>query len=186
MARWIGPSPDHDHIRDVLAAAQAWRDRCFLGGGSVFGDASLWTPENMTNLSGQLEVDPLDGEKAKFFEKLERQLEGARSEVVQLAAEAVWFAYLFVWKGDMFPQTKRDRITRVWGWSGANAIDGNVYLSDRTLSGVGRAGFGYLTRLSAELRFLMRVVGEWQGLPSNRRTAPDGSRVGLGFRRLAR
>ena len=181
MARWIGPSPDHDHIRDVLAAAQAWRDRCFLEGGSVFGDASLWTPEHMADFSGQLEVDPLDGEKAKFFEKLERQLEGARSEVVQLAAEAVWFAYLFVWKGDMFPQTKRDRVTRVWGWSGANAIDGNVYLSDQTLSGVGRAGFGYLTRLSAELRFLMRVVGEWQGLPSNRRTALMGAESAWDF-----
>ena len=171
MARWIGPSPQHDHIRDVLAAAQAWRDRCFLEGGSVFADASLWTPENMAVFSRQLEVDPLDGEKAKFFEKLERQLSGARRDVVQLAAEAVWFAYLFVWNGDMFPQTKRDRVTRVWGWSGADAIDGNVYLSDQTLSGVGSTGFGYLTRLSAELRFLMRVVGEWRVLPSNRKSA---------------
>ena len=169
MARWIGPSPEHDHIGDVLAAAEAWRDKCLMEGGSVFGDESLWTPENMVALSGKLEVDPLDGQKAKFLEKLERQLDGARREVVQLAAEALWFAYLFHWKSGLRPQTKRERITRVWGWSGANAIGESVYLSDQTLSGVGSPGFGFMTRLSTEIRFLMRAVDRWRGLPLDRK-----------------
>ena len=169
MARWIGPSSEHDHFGKVLAAAHVWRDSCFLEGGSIFDDAPLWTPETMTDLTGRLEVDPLDGQNVDFYSKLERQLEAARSEVKQLAAEAIWFAYLFPWRGEMRPQTKRDRITRVWGWSGANSIDDDVHLADETLRGVGRAGQGFRQRLSMELRFLMRVVGEWRALPPDRR-----------------
>ena len=169
MARWIGPSADHDHFGKVLAAAHVWRDSCFLEGGSMFGDAPLWTSENMADLTGRLEVDPLDGQNVDFYAKLERQLEAARPEVNQLAAEAIWFAYLFPWRGEMRPQTKRDRITRVWGWSGVNSIDDDVHLADETLRGVGRAGRGFRQRLSMELRFLMRVVGEWRALPPDRR-----------------
>ena len=169
MARWIGPSPQHDHIRDLLAAAEVWRDRCLLEAGSVFSDASLWTLETMADLTGRLEVDPLDGQKATFYEKLEVQLKGARSEVVQLATEVIWLALMFVWKEDMRPQTKRNRLMLVWGWSGADPIDENVYLSDQTLGGVGRVGRGYLPRLSMESRFLMRVVGQWRALPADRR-----------------
>ena len=185
MARWIGPSPEHDHIGAVLVAAEIWRDRCFLEDGSVFGDESLWTPENMAALSGKLEVDPLDGEGAKFLEKLERQLDGAGREVVQLAAEVLWFAYLFAWKAGLRPQTKRERITRVWGWSGANAIGESVYLSDQTLSGVGSPGFGFndtsphgdsLSHAGS------RPVARSAARPENR---SEGSRIAVGIRRLA-
>ncbi len=169
MARWIGPRTEHDHFGKILAAAQAWRDSCFLDGGSMFGDAPLWTPENMADFARRLEVDPLDGQKADFYAKLERQLETARPEEKQLAAEAIWFAYLFLWKAEMLPQTKRDRITLVWGWSGANPINDHAHLTDETLCGVGRAGQGFRQRLSWELHFLMRVVGEWRTLPSGRR-----------------
>ncbi len=175
MARWIGPSPEHDHIRALLAAAEVWRDRCLLEAGSVFSDASLWTPETMAELTGRLEVDPLDGQKASFYEKLEVQMKGAPPEVVQLATEVIWFALLFVWNEDMRPQTKRNRITLLWGWSGADPIDESIYLSDQTLGGAGRVGRGYLPRLSMESRFLMRVVGQWRALPADRRAELMGA-----------
>ena len=100
MARWIGPGPQHAHISDLLGAAEVWRDTCLLEAGSLVTDASLWTPETMADLTARLEVDPLEGEKASFYAKLERQLQGARREVVQLATEVLWLAQLFVWNED--------------------------------------------------------------------------------------
>ena len=166
MARWIGLSPEHDHIGDVLVAAEAWRGRCFMGDGSVFVDEPLWTPENMSDLWGCIEHDPLDGEKANFYEKLQVQLDSARPEVVQLAAEVIWFAFLFVWKGAMLPQTKRERITRVWGWSGVNSIDTNALLGDQTLGGVGTTGRGFMAYLSMEIRFLLGAAEKWKAQPA--------------------
>ena len=181
MARWIGPSPQHDHIGDLLAAAEAWRDTCLLEAGSLFTDASLWTPETMADLTARLEVDPLEGEKATFYQKLERQLQGARREVVRLATEVLWVALLFVWNEDMRPQTKRDRLMLVWGWSGADPIPENVFLSDQTLGGVGRVGRGYLPRLSMESRFLLRVVTQWRALPADRRVELMGAESAWDF-----
>lgn len=88
MARWIGPDRD---IGDVLAAAEAWRDRCFLGRGSVFGDEPLWTLENVRRLR---ELCPTEGKEAdeEAWVRLTRQLSDAPPQVVRMAAEAVWLA----------------------------------------------------------------------------------------------
>ena len=74
MARWIGP--DDDHIVDVLAAAEAWRDRCFIADGSLFGDENLWTLDNIRELRRRVIDDPVPGEGG-FIDKFEKQLKSA-------------------------------------------------------------------------------------------------------------
>ena len=161
MARWIGP--DHDHIDAVLDAAEAWRDRCFLADGSLFGDERLWTLGNIEEFRGRVIDDPIE-RKDKFINKLEEQLESASPQVKQLAAELLWFLYLFLHRRAMKPETKRDNIERVWGWSGSNLPDSD-HLSERALMGVGRPGAAYMTRPQWELGFLLQMLERWRSEP---------------------
>ena len=161
MARWIGP--EHDHIDAVLAAAEAWRDRCFLADGSLFGDERLWTLGNIEEFRGRVIDDPIE-RKDKFINKLEEQLESASPQVKQLAAELLWFLYLFLHRRAMKPETKRDNIGRVWEWSGSNLPDSD-HLSERALMGVGRPGAAYMTRPQWELGFLLQMLERWRSEP---------------------
>lgn len=69
MSRWIGPSPEHDHIGDVLDAADAWRDRCFTTDGSLFGEEALWTIVNiqvLKELTSRIVDSPIKSEDSSF------------------------------------------------------------------------------------------------------------------------
>ena len=58
----------------VLAAAEEWRRRCLLDGGSLFTERALWTQSNFDELR-TLYVENLDDESSdKFLTKLKRQL----------------------------------------------------------------------------------------------------------------
>ena len=161
MARWIGP--DHDHIDAVLAAAEAWRERCFLADGSLFGDERLWTLGNIEEFRSRVIDDPIE-RKDKFINKLEEQLESASPQVKQLAAELLWFLYLFLHRRAMKPETKRDNIERVWEWSGSSLPDSG-HLSEEALMGVGRPGAAYMTRPQWELGFLLQMLERWRSEP---------------------
>ena len=161
MARWIGP--DHDHIDAVLDAAEAWRDRCFLADGSLFGKERLWTLDNIEEFRSRV-IDDSIGRKDKFINKLEEQLESTSPQVKQLAAELLWFLYLFLNRRAMKPETKRDSIERVWEWSGSSLPDGD-HLSEQALMGVGHPGVAYMTRLQWELGFLLKMLERWRSEP---------------------
>ena len=77
MARWTGPGLENAHIGSVLAAADAWRERCFMADGSLFGDESLWTLSNIQDLKIRVIDNPIMGADLTFVEKLEEQLRGA-------------------------------------------------------------------------------------------------------------
>ena len=68
----------------VLDAAQQWRTRCLIEGGSVFGDEPLWRLEHIEALE-QYFVNNLDMGEGDFFEKLEAQLAPTQPEVKKLA-----------------------------------------------------------------------------------------------------
>ena len=166
MARWIGPE-NEDHATAVLAAAYAWRERCFLADGSLFGDESLWTVENIRELRRRVIDNPIEGD-ADFIDKFEKQLKTASVQVKQLAAETLWFLYLFPHRRGMKPKTKRDRIERVWESSGSS-LPNDDYLDDRALRGVARLGLGYIARLDLELGFLLQMAARWKNTPKPRR-----------------
>ena len=167
MSRRIGPSPDHDHIGDVLDAADAWRDRCLVTDGSVFGEDTLWTIPNLRELRNRVQENPIYGTDSTFYEKLNVQLDSAQPEVVRLAAETLWFLFLVPWHESMKPETKRAQIRNVWRWSGSDLPD-SEYLRNSVLKGVAGVGSGFNTRRPDELDFLWRVVEQWKALPNPR------------------
>ena len=160
MARWIGP--DNDHIVDVLAAAEAWRDRCFIADGSLFGDENLWTLDNIRELRRRVIDDPVPGEGG-FIDKFEKQLKPAPPQIKRLAAEALWFLYLFPHSRAMKPETKLNSIKLVWEWSGSSLPDSD-YLKERALKGVGRPGRAYM-QYYRELGYLCQVLERWKSEP---------------------
>ena len=164
MARWIG----YDHAEAVLGAADAWRDRCFVADGSLFGEESLWTLENVRDLKERFLGNPIEGADRSFFDKLEEQLDGAPGEVVRLAAEVVWFLVLFPMWSSTRPDTKREQIRNVWGWSGTDLPE-TPFLADEPLKGVGHPGAAYLTRRYEQFGFLLEVMEGWKSLPAGER-----------------
>ena len=167
MSRWIGQSPDHDHIGDVLDASDAWRDRCLMADGSVFGEDALWTIPNIRELRERVQENPILGTDSTFYEKLSVQLKSAQPEVARLAAETLWFLFLLPWYESMKPETKRAQIREVWRWSGSDLPD-SEHLRDSVLKGVANPGPAFNTRRPDELDFLWRIVERWKTLPNLR------------------
>ena len=168
MARWTGP--EDDHVGAVLAAAHAWRDRCFLADGSLFGDENLWTLGNIRELRRRVIDKPHD--EGSFIVNLKEQLKTASPQVIRLAAETLWFLYLHL-RGTgtnraMKPETKRSKIKEVWEWSDSSLPDKD-YLDERTLGGIGHLGMAYLSRLYWQLDFLLQVSERWKETPPPRR-----------------
>ena len=57
----------------VLDAAEQWKQRCLLGGGSLFTEERLWTRGNFEQLHTHFVEKPDEGQDT-FYEKLKRQL----------------------------------------------------------------------------------------------------------------
>ena len=66
MSRWIG----NDHIDAVLAAADAWREACFMADGSLFGDGPLWTRGNIRELKLRFLGNPIEGDSVRDTHQL--------------------------------------------------------------------------------------------------------------------
>ena len=165
MSRWIG----RDHIDAVLGASDAWRERCFVADGSLFGAEPLWTLDNIRDLKRRFLEHPIEGAERTFFDKLREQLDGAPNEVIRLTAEVVWLLLLFPISSATRPDTKRAQIRDVWGWSGTNLPD-TPFLNDQALMGVGHPGTAYLTRRYQQFGFLLEVMDRWKVLPEAERS----------------
>lgn len=153
MARWIGPNRD---ISDVLAAAEAWRDRCFLGSGSVFEDEPLWTLENIRRLKELCRREKKETDEGAWV-RLTQQLSDATPQVVRMAAEAVWLAYLFPDAKDA--TFKRERFRELWELSGANRPD-SAHLRDSALQGIGHV-YSPHWQIHNPLQFLLEMLERW-------------------------
>ena len=136
MSRYIGPSPEYDHVNDVLAAADAWRQRCFMADGSVFSDEALWTLHNVQELRTACSQGEKASEVDRAWDWLKAQLAGKRPIVRRLAAEAVWLTDLYPTKGRDAPDWKLGRFSELWKSSGAD-LPTSEHLSDRALRGIG-------------------------------------------------
>ena len=165
MARWIG----EDHLAAVLAAADAWRERCFLADGSLLGDGRLWTLENIREIKRRVMGHPIEGTELNFFQKLETQLDGADSAVIQMMAEFIWFLLLFPDVKSVKPHTKLGRIREFWERSGV-PLPESPYLSEQALMGVARPGTYFMVKRYEQVTFLFDMLEQWKMLPAARRT----------------
>jgi hypothetical protein len=164
MARWTGAP----NIAAVLEAADAWRGRCFVGDLSVFTDRGLWTAANLEDLHKRYTASPIGGAR-DFLDKLSEQLRGASAPVIQVAAEAMWFLFLFPSPSIMRADTKREAIKTIWEWSG-EPLPLSPFLDDAHLYGVGHPGTAYMTHRYAEFEYLLRVLIAFKQLPPAERT----------------
>ena len=172
MARWIGERRNHDFLDDILAAADAWRERCFMADGSVFGDDALWTLENIRELGTACTQDTPGSGEAETWAWFIKRLEGKRPELLRLAAETVWLIDLYGTKGRGAPDWKRQRFNTLWESSGARLPD-SQHLSDRALRGIDIIQNRHWGWLHLPLRFLLRLLERWKAEPDRRELATD-------------
>jgi 5-methylcytosine-specific restriction protein B len=161
LAIWTGQK----HSRDVLEAAVAWRERCLQIDGSLFSNRALWTKQNISTLRTLFVDKPLLDDRS-FYEKLHAQIGNAASDIHQLAAEAVWLLLLFVYVKNYGVETKRKRISEVWGFS-KESLPASPYLRDDCLRGFSNPGISFLTRIWLEFGFLLTVIEEWKSLSNS-------------------
>ncbi len=157
MSRFVGER----NAEAIIAAASIWKERCVLAGGSVLSDKSLWTVGTVDEVDRYFIDKPLEGE-GSFFDKLENQFETAAPEVKQLVAEMLWLMSLC--PSNVRPETKRNSVLQVWGWSGDELNPSHTLLSDETLTGIGSAGTWYSTGRPTELAYCIRLSKALFGL----------------------
>ena len=142
----------------ILDAAETWKQRCLLEGGSLFSDERLWTLENFRQLHTHF-VERPDAGAGSFEEKLRRQLEPAAPEAKRLWAEMTWVYYLIVWSVKRV--TKLDRIRTVWEWSGATLPEDHWALGDVLSEGLVNPGMAYASHQWREFGFIITMMRDW-------------------------
>ncbi len=144
----------------ILAAAEKWKQRCLLDGGSLFSEESLWTRENFDQLRIHF-VENLDKGSGTFYPKLEQQLAPASPDAKCLWAEMTWVLFLIVFHRIIKPETKRDQIRQVWEWSGSVLPDNHWALGEVLAQGVTNPGQAYNTSRWRECRFFITTMISW-------------------------
>ena len=152
----------------VLDAAEQWKQRCLLGGGSLFTEERLWTRGNFEQLHTHFVEKPDEGQDT-FYEKLKRQLAPAPPATKRLWSEMTWVYYLIA--GTYKGETKLDRIKTIWEWSGSVLPDSTWALDvDAILDrGVVNPGVAYKTLMWLEFRFFVTAMIDWFSSPMESR-----------------
>lgn len=151
----------------ILEAAEQWKQRCLIDGGSVFTDERLWTQEHFGQLHTHFVENPDTGTDL-FEEKLRRQLEPAPPEAKRLWAEMAWLYYLIVFH--IKRVTKLDRIRTVWEWSGEPLPEQHWALRDVLDAGLVTPGIAYLSQQWREFGFIITMMHDWcSQTPGNRK-----------------
>lgn len=163
MARW-------HNAPEVLTAAERWKKSCLLRDGSVLSNRALWSLENLDQLDRYF-VQNLDMGEGDFLQKLETQLKPATAGAKQLAAEMLWFMFIFVSSSAMGGASKRNTIRRVWEWSGEPLPADSDLLVTVLDSGVGHPGTAYQTHRWRELVFFITAMRAWKALPASEQSS---------------
>lgn len=157
-----------NHVKASLDAAEQWKQRCLLDGGSLFTDERLWTSENFDQLRIHFVEKPHKG-SGSFDEKLRGQLDHAPDEAKRLWAEMTWVLYLPVSSSLIKPVTKIDQIRMAWEWSGSEFPKEHQALRDEVLNGIVNPGIAYNAHRWRECRFLVIAMLDWFSLSLERR-----------------
>ncbi|MXZ34302.1 MAG: DUF3578 domain-containing protein, partial [Acidobacteria bacterium] len=151
----------------ILEAAEKWKQRCLLGGGSLFSEESLWSREYFRELQTYYVERPDEG-SGTFEEKLQRQLEPATPEARRLWAEISWVFYLIV--NSVTRVRKLDRIRTVWESSGEPLPEDHWALGDVLDGGVVNPGPAYAgSHQWREFRFIVTMMLDWCSLSDRER-----------------
>ena len=142
----------------ILDAAERWKQRCLLDGGSLLTEERLWTRKHFGQLHTYY-VERLDEGSDPFEEKLRRQLDPAPPEAKRLWAEMTWAYYLIV--SNVTQVKKLDRIRTVWEWSGETLPENHSALGDVLDKGSANPGRAYFTGQWREYCFIITMMLDW-------------------------
>ncbi|MCY3972927.1 MAG: AAA family ATPase [Candidatus Dadabacteria bacterium] len=168
MARYCGVNKEGKPVEteSKLKAAMEWKDKCLLGGKSIFSNEAIWSDENIDALKKHFVDNPDEG-KDKFISKLEIQLKQTTPEVKKLVAEMTWFMLLC--PSNIKHNTKRSNVQKMWNWSGNNLPNSSIFLDEQTLTGIGSAGPGFHFSRWRELRYFILTMEAFRNLSEAKR-----------------
>ena len=149
--------------QEILQAAERWRDDCLIAQGSIFGEDSLWTVQNVQLLKKHYSENLKKG-KGDFFQQLEMQLSDAPPVVFRLAAETLWVMSLITISNVTSASTKRMQVKKVYAWSGIDIHDDHWALGEVLDKGVANPGMGYLIRRWRNFFFFIEFLIQWTEL----------------------
>ena len=145
----------------ILDAAQKWKQRCLLDGGSLFSEEKLWRIEyfRLLQSSQTYYVERPDERTRSFEESLRRQFEPVPPQARRLWAEIRWAYYLIV--SSVRRAKKLDRVRTVWESSG-KGLPQDHWASGGVLDGgVVNPGMAYVTHRWREFRFIITMMLDW-------------------------
>lgn len=149
----------------ILAAAETWKQRCLIGGQSLFIEEPRWTRGNFEELRRLYVERPIETSES-FQVKLKRQLDPGPKDLSCLWAEMEWVFRLIAEPSSMRPESKRKRIREIWSWSGEALPQGHELLAGSVL-GAGVSSFDPL--LWDEYCFFVVAMLDWFSLDGDRR-----------------
>ncbi len=153
-------------LEPVFKAAEKWKLNCLINDGSLFGNKSLWTPENINQFKHYFVGNLIHGEET-FYEKLKTQLENSPTEVKQLSAEMMYVVLLF--PSNITARKKAEDIRLIWGWSGQELDEEFPNIEASFAKGVGSTGMAYNHLRWAELVFFTTWLTAFKALPVSER-----------------
>ena len=147
----------------ILMAAESWKLQCLLGAKSLFTEHSLWTREGFDELHELYVERAKDGFSAtSYWDELEYKLKPGSPDAICLWAEMTWVYHLIQQPDSMKAATKRDRIRKIWNWSGRDFPADHGLLSDAVLgAGVANTGRVYNTHMRREFCFFVVAMLRW-------------------------
>lgn len=150
------PESRHAGAARIYLVAREFFDRCLFSGDSLFTPGMpIWSREVLDDFRGRF-IDEALTDESSFEDKLERQLEDADPETVQLAAELLYFDLLV--PGSMKAETKRGKVEAVLSWS-PRPVNIPGPLSEALEGGVvGNPGTAFFTLRYWQLRMLVDLA----------------------------
>ncbi len=146
------------HNRDIsttLGAAEQWINKCLVGDGSVFLNASLWTATLVDEVHHAFVEHP-DLGKDDFMTKLKGQMSASSPLAQQLMAEMLWALLLF--PSNMKARTKRQQVVDIWALSGQRLSGDFPFIRNEVLAGIGSGGPGFNNYRPDEMTFLIALT----------------------------
>ena len=150
----------------VYAAAGAWVERALRSDDSLFTPGRrIWASEWLGEVRQRF-LDSPDESQGTFFDRLERQLEGAPPEAYQLMAEVLYVHFLIVHTTDS--TNEEERLARILGWS-PEPVAVSPELVAGLAPGLANPGMAFHTYRPFQVGLIIEFADQWKQLQPDER-----------------
>ena len=157
----MGSRKTHEGAERVYDAAEKWFDCALRNDDSLFTPGKpIWSRGRLEELRDQFLARPDVGE-GNFDQKLETQLEGCSAEAYQLMAETLYVHFLFISKGSMGGDRKKQQVEGVLAWGAPlSTVPGD--LVNGLSPGLGGTGRPFFVNRPFLVGFIIEFVYQWK------------------------